>query len=80
MSKKQMRTHRCEGSLKNEVSIRYTKQYRHINALYDYEAWRLFKLRIDSEYDSKYLSHISEIKFCPYCGKELEEVKDEMEE
>ena len=80
MSKKQIRTHRCEGSLKNEVSIRYTKQYRYINALYDYEAWRLFKLRIDSEYDSKYLSHISEIKFCPYCGKELEEVKDEMEE
>ena len=80
MSKKQMRTHRCEGSLKNEVSIRYTKQYRYINALYDYEAWRLFKLRIDSEYDSKYLSHISEIKFCPYCGKELEGVKDEMEE
>ena len=75
MRKKQMRTHRCEGSLKNKVSIRYSKQYRHINALYDYEAWRLFKLRIDSEYDSKYLSHISEIKFCPYCGKKLEEVK-----
>lgn len=75
MRKKQMRTHRCEGSLKNKVSIRYTKQYRHINALYDYEAWRLFELRIDFEYDSKYLSHISEIKFCPYCGKELEEVK-----
>ena len=48
--------------------------------IYDYEAWRLFELRIDFEYDSKYLSHISEIKFCPYCGKELEEVKDEMEE
>lgn len=75
MRKKQMRTHRCEGSLKNKVSIRYTKQYRYINALYDYEAWRLFELRIDFEYDSKYLSHISEIKFCPYCGKELEEVK-----
>ena len=75
MRKKQMRTHRCEGSLKNKVSIRYSKQYRHINALYDYEAWRLFKLRIDSEYDSKYLSHISKIKFCPYCGKKLEEVK-----
>lgn len=29
-----------------------------------------------SEYDSKYLSHISEIKFCPYCGKELEEVEE----
>ena len=75
MRKKQMRTHRCEGSLKNKVSIRYTKQYRHINALYDYEAWRLFELRIDFEYDSKYLSPISQIKFCPYCGKELEEVK-----
>ena len=67
-----MKTHRCEGSLKNKVSIRYTKQYRYINDLCDYEAWRLFKLRIDSEYDTKYLSHISEIKFGPYCGKKLD--------
>ena len=72
MCEKQMHTHRCDGSLKNKVSIRYTKQYRYINDLCDYEAWRLFKLQIDSEYDTKYLSHVSEIKFCPYCGKELE--------
>ena len=33
--------------------------------------------RIRKQYleSCKYLSHISEIKFCPYCGKELEEVK-----
>ncbi len=68
-----MKTHRCEGSLKNKVSIRYTKKYRNFNALYDYEAWRLFKLEIDNEYDSKYLSHVSEIEFCPFCGKKLKE-------
>ena len=48
-----MKTHRCEGSLKNKVSIRYTKQYRYINDLCDYEAWRLFKLQIETEYDHK---------------------------
>ena len=68
-----VKTHRCEGSLKNKVSIRYTNQYRNFNTLYDYEAWRLFKLVVDSEYDSKYLSHVSEIEFCPFCGKKLKE-------
>ena len=67
-----MKTHRCEGSLANEVSSRYCKKFSIIDYPGDYEAWRLFKLQIDSEYDTKYLSHVSEIKFCPYCGKELE--------
>ena len=69
--KNKLLTHRCEGSLKNEVSIRYTNEYGNFNILYDYEAWRLFKLETDSDYGVKYLSHISEIKFCPFCGEKL---------
>ena len=68
-----MKTHRCEGSLRNGVSIRYTTKFKNYNDLYDYEAWRLFKLVVDNEYDSKYLSHVSEIEFCPFCGKKLKE-------
>ena len=68
-----VKTHRCEGSLRNGVSIRYTTKFKNYNDLYDYETWRLFKLVVDSEYDSKYLSHVSEIEFCPFCGKKLKE-------
>lgn len=71
-----MITHRCEGSLKNQMSIRYTNQYGNFNISYDYEAWRLFK-PTDSDYGSTFLSHVSEIKFCPFCGKELKDMNKE---
>ena len=69
-----MITHRCKGSLENKVSIRYTKEFQNINYLSDYIAWRLFQLETDSDYGCAYLSHVSEIKFCPFCGKELKDV------
>lgn len=65
-------THRCEGSLENEVSIRFTKQFNSLAISDDFITWRLFKPEIDwGEYGNMYLSHVSEIKFCPFCGKEL---------
>lgn len=66
-------THRCEGSLKNEISIRFTKQFNSLEISDDLVTWRLFKPEIDYDYGSMYLSHVSEIKFCPFCGKELKE-------
>lgn len=70
-------THRCEGSLKNEVSIRYTKEFQDINYSSDYIAWRLFKAtEFEDGYGEMYLKHISEIKFCPFCGKELKDVQE----
>ena len=66
-----MKTHRCEGSLKAKVSIRYSHRYPKWSNQGDKVTWRLFQLEIDSEYDTKYLSHVSEIKFCPFCGEEL---------
>lgn len=85
--KKRLITHRCEGSLKNKVSIRYTKQFS-CNIRHDYEAWRLFKLECGEEYDNYYLSHISEINYCPFCqvdlatiglNDEFEKAKNEIE-
>lgn len=68
-------THRCKGSLKNEVSIRFTNEYGSLEISDDFETWRLFK-PTDSDYGSTFLSHVSEIKFCPFCGKELKEKND----
>lgn len=70
-----MQTHRCEGSLKAKVSIRFSKAFPGWNfGGGDYEAWRLFHLEYDSEYDTKYLSHVSKIDYCPFCGEKLDEI------
>lgn len=66
-----MKTHRCKGSLKSELSIRYCKQYKNWDIQGDYETWRLSKAEYDSEYGVKYLSNVTEIKYCPFCGEEL---------
>ena len=68
-----MKTHRCDGSLKNEISIRYAKKYENWNYKDDYVAWRLFHLEHDSEWENEYLSHVTEIKYCPFCGEKLKE-------
>ena len=70
-------THRCEGSLKNEMSIRFTTQYNSLEISDDFVTWRLFRLETDYDYNSTYLSHVSEIKFCPFCGKELKDIREE---
>lgn len=68
-----MKTHRCEGSLKAEVSIRYDYRFQ-LEMLrdLDYLAWRLYHYTYDSEYDYIGKCHVSEIKYCPYCSEKLE--------
>lgn len=63
--------HRCEGSLKAEVSIKYSTKYK-LPVVGDTQAWRLFINKYDSDFDAYYPIHVSEIKFCPYCSKDLE--------
>lgn len=67
-----MKNHRCEGSLKNEISINYSIKYKNVYDENDYEAWRLFQNKYDWDYDSHYQFHIAEIKYCPFCGIKLE--------
>lgn len=67
-----MKTHRCKGSLKHEISIRCSKKWNNINCKNDEVKWRLFKPKFDDNWDSYALSHISEIEYCPFCGKKLD--------
>ena len=66
-----MKTHRCEESIKQEVSIRYSKQFELLNIANDYECWRLFKHTHNWDYNSHHLNHVAEISNCPFCGMEL---------
>lgn len=68
-----MITHRCEGSLKHGVSIRFTNKFGTWKIKGDYETWRMFKATqcVDYVYDGYYLQHITEITYCPFCGERL---------
>lgn len=67
-----IKTHRCEESLKRELSIRYTKEFNSgLKVPSDTFAWRLFKPTFDFNYDSVYLEHITKIDYCPCCGEKL---------
>ena len=70
---KKYNTHRCEGSLKNEVSIRFYGEFEGWN-IPDYRAWRLFKSIYDRDYNEPHLKHICELNLCPFCGEDLQEV------
>lgn len=71
MSNSKIQTHRCEGSLNNKVSIRYTTRFS-IPFDGDYEAWRLFNLDFNDYNYSPSLSYVCEIKYCPFCSKKLQ--------
>ena len=64
-------THRCNGSLKADISIRYVKGWFDRK-----DAWRMWKPMIDSEWSTTVLTPIAEIHFCPFCGQELEVPKE----
>lgn len=70
-----MQTHRCKGSLKATVSIRKTFEREFMRDKYDKEEWRLFSNGYDFEYDVHTSTHVSKIRYCPYCGIELKNLK-----
>ena len=71
-----MITHRCKGSLKAQIPIRYCE-----GIISEDKKWRLFDLEYnyDAPYDpfSPDLNEICSIKYCPFCGKELSDKNDE---
>ena len=60
--------HRCEGSLK--ACCRVLKGYQKYGEKYD--GWGLFKMTYDFDYAVTFSEHVASIKFCPFCGMELE--------
>ena len=65
------KTHRCEGSLQAEASIRYGDPNFLISKVED-NNWWLGYLFDDWEYSVKYIYYIFKIKHCPFCGQKLE--------
>jgi hypothetical protein len=62
-----MTTHRCDGSLKAGVSIRYGKGW-----FDNKNAWWMWKTVSDDEWNLPVLAPIAKIRFCPFCGQKLE--------
>ena len=61
-----IKIHRCKGSLEQHLSIRYNE---------DKNAWTISRYINDWDYDTDYYyeDEIAKIKYCPCCGKRLEE-------
>lgn len=59
-----MLTHRCEGSLKNNCSIRHNT-----------EGWWLLVQDCDIDYDWIGLRIAAPIRYCPFCGELLEDIQ-----
>lgn len=76
-----MITHRCRGSLKVGVSIRYAYQKIYwpymLRSPSEKQAWRMITYGVGDEYmDTVIETSHTEINFCPFCGQKLEEPKE----
>lgn len=75
-------THRCEQLLEHNlisypnVSIRYGYRYDNENTWYSSKQWFLDKLESDNDWGHSFMFPVTDIKFCPFCGKELEHVEE----
>ena len=59
-----MKTHRCKESLRQEISIRFEDGKWWLNKIETNWDWAEIQF---------YLKRQFEIKYCPFCGYELEE-------
>lgn len=72
-----LKTHRCQQLLEynktssDNICIRYGSRFESIP---DKDiAWWLSNLEWDMDYDTKYLTTVCAVKFCPFCGCEFKE-------
>lgn len=66
--------HRCEGSVKNYISIR---KYEPNGFKYQWpepNRWALLLNEFDYDYDSHYQSVKCYIDYCPFCGERLDQL------
>lgn len=57
--------HRCDGSLRNYLSIRGGKA-----------GWALVENAYDFDYMVHYQHQIALIRYCPFCGEKLPDLSD----
>ena len=67
-------THRCEGSQKAGVSIRGWFETGMIGVK---PVWWMLRLNPSDVCGEPAMERITKIKYCPFCGQELEEPKGE---
>ena len=60
-----IQNHRCEGSVKNGVSVRRYENYA------GHVVWSAVRWQHDLDYDCYIPQEVEHISFCPFCGKEL---------
>lgn len=67
-------THRCDGSLKNDCSIRkYPADNSGLWPEWEHDGtWNLFVRDLDMDWDYTYMEHVAPIEVCPFCGERLE--------
>ena len=65
-----LKTHRCENSLKNYMSVHYCMPYPN---LYQNYQWWLIKAEEDFDWSCWYSHPICPIQYCPFCGIKLPE-------
>jgi len=65
-------SHRCELSLKSQVSIRY-RTPDHVYEKYRESGWYIGLLQYDAEWGDPFVCYSANpIYFCPYCGVSLD--------
>jgi len=69
-SKHDFQTHRCNQSLNANCSIR-KYQKSSIGRMDRDGQWHLYSREVDFDYDVTYMSHVSKISYCPFCGEKL---------
>ena len=69
-----MKSHRCKEILEYNEKTYKPCCIRYEPWLYNEKPiWILSSLETDSEWDSTYMWHTAKIKYCCFCGKNLEE-------
>lgn len=69
-----MKSHRCKEILKYNENTYKPCCIRYEPWLYNEKpTWILSSLETDNEWDSTFMWHTAKIKYCCFCGKNLEE-------
>lgn len=78
MNNKVEKTHRCTQLLEHNQQNKHTTIRIYYGKLFRWKEnepkkWCLEQLRWDSEWDTRYMSYVCNVNYCPMCGVRLDE-------